>query len=104
MRWGWRWVPLSTSAGEPCGLGSGDLPSVSELIGQTPGAHPIGSVDELRCDVFEEGQELDDFLAFITASRHTNFAEVRRRRHGHRCRLALRQRRHPPVWAVRLDG
>jgi hypothetical protein len=67
-------VPLSTSAEYPYGLGSDDLPSLAELIRQTPGAHPIGSVDELRCDVFEDDQELDDFLAFVTASRQRRAA------------------------------
>jgi hypothetical protein len=67
-------VLVSTSAGHPCGLGSDDLPSLAELIGQTPGAHPIGSVDELRCDVFKDDQELDDFLVFVTASRHAGVA------------------------------
>jgi hypothetical protein len=67
-------VSVSTSAGHPCGLGCGDLPSPAELIRRTPGAHPIGSADELRCDVFEDDQELDDFLAFVAASRHANLA------------------------------
>jgi hypothetical protein len=67
-------VPVRTSAGHPYGLGSGDLPSLAELIGQAPGAHPIGSVDELRCGVFEDDKELDEFLSFVTASRHANLA------------------------------
>jgi hypothetical protein len=67
-------VRLSTSAGDPRGLSSGDLPSLAELIRLTPGAHPIGSVDELRCDVFGDDQELDDFLAFVTGSRHAGLA------------------------------
>jgi hypothetical protein len=67
-------VTVSTSAGDPYGLGRDDLPSPADLIRQTPGAHPIGSVDELRCDVFENDQELDDFLAFVTASRHSGLS------------------------------
>lgn len=65
---------MSSGAENPYGLGSDDLPPLEEIIRQTPGAHPIGSVDELRCDVFEDDQELDDFLAFVTASRHANLA------------------------------
>jgi hypothetical protein len=67
-------VSVSTSAGDSYGLGSGDLPSLAELIQQTPGAHPIGSVDELQCDVFEDDQELDDFLAFVAVSRRTDLS------------------------------
>jgi hypothetical protein len=90
MRRGWGEASLSTSAGHSYGLGSDDLPSLAELIRQTPGAHPIGSVDELRCDIFEDGQELDDFLAFVAASRHAGLSRSAwRRRHVHRCRLAL---------------
>jgi hypothetical protein len=74
MRTGVEMVTLSTSAGHPHGLGSDDLPSLAELIRQTPGAHPIGSINELRCDVFEDDQELDDFLAFVTASRHAGLS------------------------------
>jgi hypothetical protein len=47
-----------------------DLPALWELIRQTPGAHPIGSVEELRCDAFSTDEELDAFLAFVAASRH----------------------------------
>ena len=74
MRTGMEVVALGISTGHPYGLGRHDLPSLIELIGQTPGARPIGSVDELRCDVFEDDQELDDFLAFVTASRHAGLA------------------------------
>jgi hypothetical protein len=40
-----------------------DLLPLGELIRQTPGAHPLGSADELRCDAFETGEELSEFLA-----------------------------------------
>jgi hypothetical protein len=59
-------IALTTSPRYP---GGDDLVSL-ELIGQTPGAHPISSVDELRCDVFNTEEELDDFLTFIASSRH----------------------------------
>jgi hypothetical protein len=74
MRVGMGVVSVSTSAGHPYSLGRDDLPSLAELIRQTPGIHPIGSVNELRCDVFEDDQELDGFLAFVTASRHAGLA------------------------------
>jgi hypothetical protein len=51
-----------------------DLLPLGELIRQTPGAYPIGSADELRCDAFETGEELSEFLAFVSASRHANLA------------------------------
>jgi hypothetical protein len=52
MHAGMEMGSVSTSARDPCGLDSDDLPPLAELVRQTPGAHPIGSVDELRCDVF----------------------------------------------------
>lgn len=52
--------------------GGDDLVPLEELIRQTPGANPISTVDELRCDAFQTDDELDDFLAFVTKSRHTN--------------------------------
>ncbi|MGH3499481.1 MAG: hypothetical protein ACRDQA_01060 [Nocardioidaceae bacterium] len=51
-----------------------DLVPLDELIQQTPGAHPIRSVDELRCDAFTTDEELDEFLAFVTESRHADLA------------------------------
>jgi hypothetical protein len=47
---------------------------LAELIQQTPGAHPITSVDELRNDAFESDEELDEFLVFVTQSRHADLA------------------------------
>jgi hypothetical protein len=35
---------------------------------------PIQSVDELRADVFESDEELDEFLADLQAFRHANMA------------------------------
>ena len=37
---------------------------------QRKGVHPIVSVDELRADVFESDEELDEFLADLEAFRH----------------------------------
>jgi hypothetical protein len=47
---------------------------LDELIRQTPGAHAIRSIDELRSDAFETDEELDEFLAFVTESRHADLA------------------------------
>jgi hypothetical protein len=38
------------------------------------GAHPIGTLYELRCDAFETDEELDAFLAFVAGSRHADLA------------------------------
>jgi hypothetical protein len=67
-------VPTSTSAEHPQHSQADDLTPLDELIRQTPGAHPIGSVDELRCDAFRSDEELDEFLAFVTESRHAGLA------------------------------
>jgi hypothetical protein len=54
------------------------------------GVHPIASVDDLRADVFESDEELDEFLADLKEFRHQHVA----RRGGgtdrprHRCGLA----------------
>jgi hypothetical protein len=42
--------------------------------GRTPGALPIRPVDELRSDGFSTDEELDEFLAFVAASRHADVA------------------------------
>jgi hypothetical protein len=67
-------IATSTRAEHPQQPDGEDLVPLEELIRQTPGAHPIGSVDELRCDAFETDEELDEFLAFITESRHADLA------------------------------
>jgi hypothetical protein len=47
---------------------------LDELIRQTPGARPIGTLDEFRCDAFETDEELEAFLAFVAESRHADLA------------------------------
>ena len=47
---------------------------LDELIRQTPGAHPIGTLDDLRCDAFESDEELEAFLSFVAQSRHADLA------------------------------
>ncbi len=66
---------IAMSAGvaeDPRRPDGGDLLPVDELIRQTPGAHPISSVDELRCDAFETDEELDGFLAFVRRARRAD--------------------------------
>jgi hypothetical protein len=65
---------MSTSAEHPRQPDGDDLLPLEELIARTPGAHPIVSVDELRCDAFDTDEELDEFLAFVTESRHADLA------------------------------
>lgn len=67
-------VPTSTSAEHPEHAPADDLMPLDELIRQTPGAHPISSADELRCDAFGTDEELDEFLAFIAEARHADLA------------------------------
>jgi hypothetical protein len=67
-------VATSTSTQHEHDSGNEDLPPLEELIRQTPGAHPISSADELRCDAFETDEELSEFLAFVSASRHADLA------------------------------
>lgn len=65
---------MSAGAEHPQQQGTQDLVPLTELIQQTPGAHPIGTINELRCDAFETDQELDEFLAFVASSRHADLA------------------------------
>jgi len=65
---------MSTGAEYPRQAWADDLTPLDELIRQTPGAHPIGSIDELRSDAFETDEELDEFLAFIAESRRADLA------------------------------
>jgi hypothetical protein len=65
---------MSTSAEHHHQAGGEHLIPLEELIRRTPGAHAIGSVDELRSDAFQTDEELDQFLAFVTESRHADLA------------------------------
>jgi hypothetical protein len=67
-------IVMSSSAEHPPRRGSEDLMPLDGLVLGTPGAHPISSVDELRCDVFETDEELDEFLALVAMSRHADLA------------------------------
>jgi hypothetical protein len=67
-------VAASASAEQASHPAHDDLVPLAELIRQTPDAHPITSIDELRNDAFESDEELDKFLAFVTQSRHADLA------------------------------
>ena len=47
---------------------------LDELIQKTPGAHPISSPEELRSEAFGTDAELEEFLAFVVASRRADLA------------------------------
>ena len=51
-----------------------DLLSLGELLWKAPGAHPISSLDELRSEAFGTDAELEEFLAFVAASRRADLA------------------------------
>ena len=65
---------MSGRAEHTSGPGHDDLVPVEELIRQTPGAHPITSINELCNDAFETDEELDEFLTLVTQSRHADLA------------------------------
>ena len=67
-------VATSTGAEHASHPAHDDLVPLAELIQQTPGAHPIASIDELRNDAFGSDEELDEFLTFVTKSRHAELA------------------------------
>jgi hypothetical protein len=64
----------SNSAERPPEWGTAEHVPVEELL-RRQGIRPIESVDELACpDLFESDEELDEFISFIYASRHTGLA------------------------------
>ena len=63
-------VAASGGAEERLQAADADLVPFDELIRRTPGAHRIGSIDDLRCDAFDTEEEVGEFLAFVVASRH----------------------------------
>ena len=64
----------TTSAGHWLHQRDQGLVPLAELIGQTAGTRPISSVDDLCCDAFETGEELDEFLTFVAGSRQASLA------------------------------
>jgi len=67
-------IAATTSARHWFHSGDQGLTPLAELIRQTAGARPISSVDDLRCDAFETGEELDEFLTFVADSRQAHLA------------------------------
>ena len=67
-------IQTSTRAESPRPSGDEDLIPLETLIKQTPGAHPIRSIEELRSDAFDTDEELDEFLDFIAQSRKADLA------------------------------
>ena len=68
-------VSTSADAGQiPHPGGHGDLVPLDQLIRDTPGAHRITSIGELRNGAFDTDEELDAFLAFVTEARHADLA------------------------------
>jgi hypothetical protein len=65
---------MSTNPEHPHSHVGDDLTPLEDLIAQTPGAHPIRSLDELRSDAFETDEELDEFIAFVAAARRADVA------------------------------
>jgi hypothetical protein len=63
---------IVTSAEHTPHMAHDDLVPLEEVIRQTPGAHPIILVGELRNDAFDSDAELDEFLAFVAESRHAD--------------------------------
>ena len=75
LEWMMEVVATSADAGQiPHPGGHGDLVPLYRLIRDTPGAHPITSIGELRNGAFETDEELDAFLAFVTELRHADLA------------------------------
>ena len=62
-------VATNRTAEQALPVAAADLTPLCELVRRTPGAHPIGSIDDLRCDAFDTEEELQEFLAFVAESR-----------------------------------
>ena len=67
-------IAATTNTGHSLHPGDEGLVPLEELIRQAAHARPISSVDDLRCDVFEADEELDEFLAFVADSRQASLA------------------------------
>jgi hypothetical protein len=64
----------SSSADYPPSRATAEHVPAEELL-RRQGIRPVESVDELACpDLFESDDELDEFISFIYASRHTGLA------------------------------
>jgi hypothetical protein len=65
-----RVVARSDGAEERLQAADVDLVPLDELIRRAPGARRISSIDDLRCGAFDTEEELEEFLAFVSESRH----------------------------------
>jgi hypothetical protein len=64
----------ANSADRLPGWGTAEHVPAEELL-RRQGVRPIESVDDLACpDLFESDDELDEFIAYIYAARHTGLA------------------------------
>lgn len=64
----------SNSADRLPDWGTAEHVPTEELL-RRQGIHPIESIEELaRPDLFESDDEVDEFIAFVRASRHTGLA------------------------------
>ncbi len=64
----------SSSADYPPSWATAERVPAEELL-RRQGIRPVESVDELACPgLFESDDELDEFISFIHASRHTGLA------------------------------
>jgi hypothetical protein len=64
----------ASSAGHLPELDTAEHVPTEELL-RRQGIRPIESVDELACpDLFESDEELDEFIAFVRASRNAGVA------------------------------
>jgi hypothetical protein len=74
--WAIRWKTIheggiaAVSAADIAGPERGSYAAALDEQAQRKGVHPIASVDELRADVFESDEELEEFLADLEAFRH----------------------------------
>jgi hypothetical protein len=64
----------SSSADYPPSWATAEHVPAEEFL-RRQGIRPVESVDELACpDLFESDDELDEFISFIYAARHTGLA------------------------------
>lgn len=66
--------PSCMAADAPRPGENSDPVPLGQLIRGTPDVHPIEPIDELRSGAFETDEELEEFLSFVTRSRHVDLA------------------------------
>jgi hypothetical protein len=59
---------------EATGVWHGSYAAALDEQARRKGVRPIASVDELRAEVFETDEELDEFLSDLDAFRHEHMA------------------------------